>query len=197
MSRLKEAEKLLKDLGIPKQYNSDLMRYAFLALLNIDDRSEWEESSNTKLLRLHDIFAYIKDFFEIRYAENSRETLRKRVIHVFEHAQIVVKNIDDPSRPTNSGKTNYSITKEALLVIQSYGLPQYQKELKNFSNTFELLSEQYAKKRDMHKIPLTIEGKEFILSSGSHTTMAASTAGRAGICSCKNSIEPGQSINVY
>jgi hypothetical protein len=75
MSRLKEAEKLLRDLGIPKQYNSGLMQYAFLALLNIDDRSEWKESSNTKLLRLHDIFAYIKEIFEINYAENSRETL--------------------------------------------------------------------------------------------------------------------------
>jgi type II restriction enzyme len=171
MSRLKEAENLLRDLGIPKQYNSGLMRYAFLALLNIDDRSEWKESSNTKLLRLHDIFAYIKEIFEINYAENSRETLRKRVIHVFEHAQIVVKNIDDPSRPTNSGKTNYSITKEALLVIQNYGLPKYEKELENFADRFELLSEQYAKKRDIHKIPLFIEGKELILSAGSHNQL--------------------------
>jgi len=171
MSRLEESKILLEDLGVPTQYNSDLMRYAFLCLLNMDDSTNWKQSTNIKLLRLHDMFVYIKDTFGVEYAENSRETLRKRVIKVLEQSNIVVKNLDDATRPTNSGKTNYSITKEALLVISSFGEVIYNDRLKEFSEKFNLLSDQYAKRRDIHKIPLLVEGKEFMLSAGSHNTL--------------------------
>jgi len=171
MSRLDESENLLQDLGIPTQYNSKLMRYAFLTLLDIDDNSKWSKSTNQKLLRLHDIFKYIKEVFDIEYAENSRETLRKRVVKVLEQSHIVIKNADDASRPTNSGNTNYSISKEALLVIKSYGTQEYSNLLNKFRENFNLLSEQYAKRRDIHKIPLIIDDKKFLLSSGSHNQL--------------------------
>ena len=147
------------------------MQYAFLALLDIGDTSSWDEATNEKLLRLHDIFSYIQNTFDKTYAENSRETLRKRVVKVFEQAHIALRNIDDPSRSTNSGKTNYSISDEALRVIQSYGTPNYEALLEEFKNNFVTLSEQYVKKRDLYKIPLVIDGKEFILSSGSHNQL--------------------------
>lgn len=171
MSRLEESEKLLQDLGLPTQYNSKLMGYAFLTLLNMDNKTNWSASSNQKLLRLHDIFKYIKDEFSVEYAENSRETLRKRVVKVLEQSHIVVKNADDASRPTNSGNTNYSITNEALLVIRSYKTSKYPNLLNEFRENFDLLSEQYAKRRDMHKIPLVVNDKEFLLSSGSHNQL--------------------------
>ncbi len=171
MSRLQEAKELLTDLGIPKQYNNDLMRYAFLALLDLADSSSWSEATNEKLLRLHDIFGYIKEVFGVTYAENSRETLRKRVVKVFEQAHIVIRNVDKPTRPTNSGKTNYSISPEALEVIESYGSAKYSQKLESFRNNFTALSEQYAKRRDLHKIPLTVNGKVFTLSPGSHNRL--------------------------
>ncbi len=171
MSRLKDSKVLLSDLGIPDQYNSDLMRYAFLALLDIHDRSSWSMATNHKLMRLHDIFGYIKEVFGVEYAENSRETLRKRVAKVFEQAHIALRNIDDPSRPTNSGKTNYSISSEALTVIKSFGSNQYEKLLSDFKSKYLTLADQYAKTRDMHKIPLLVEGKEFSLSAGSHNQL--------------------------
>lgn len=171
MSCLKEAELLLIDLGVPNQYNNKLMTYAFLALLNIHENSNWSEATNQQLLRLHDIFAYIKESFGVQYAENSRETLRKRVIKVLEQAHVVIRNIDDPSRPTNSGKTNYSITPVALKVIQSYNTHKYNNLLQEFRANFDLLAEQYAKKRDLHKIPLVIDGEEFTLSSGLHNEL--------------------------
>lgn len=171
MSCLKEAELLLTDLGVPNQYNNKLMTYAFLALLNIHENSNWSEATSQQLLRLHDIFAYIKESFGVEYAENSRETLRKRVIKVLEQAHVVVRNIDDPSRPTNSGKTNYSITPVALKVIQSYNTHKYDNLRQEFRANFDLLAEQYAKKRNLHKIPLVIDGKEFTLSSGLHNEL--------------------------
>ncbi|MBD3842525.1 MAG: restriction endonuclease [Campylobacterales bacterium] len=173
MSRLTDAEKILSDLGVPDQYNNDLMRYAFLALLDLNDGSSWSEATNNKRMRLHDIFGYIKDVFNVEYAENSRETLRKRVIKVFEQAHIALRNTDDPSRPTNSGKTNYKISNAALTVIKSFGSDTYQTYLEEFRDQFDILSEQYAKKRDLHKIPLVIDGEEFSLSAGSHNQLQA------------------------
>lgn len=173
MSRLTDAEKILSDLGVPDQYNNDLMRYAFLALLDLNDGSSWSEATNNKRMRLHDIFGYIKDVFNVAYAENSRETLRKRVIKVFEQAHIALRNTDDPSRPTNSGKTNYKISNAALTVIKSFRSDTYQIYLEEFRDQFDILSEQYAKKRDLHKIPLVIDGEEFSLSAGSHNQLQA------------------------
>ena len=171
MSRLDDAKVILHDLGVPDQYNNDLMRYAFLALLDLNDNSPWEEATNNKLMRLHDIFAYLQNTFDKTYAENSRETLRKRVIRVFEQAHIALRNIDDLSRPTTSGKTNYSISAVTLAIIKSYGSDEYIVLLEQFKNDYHILSEQYAKKRDLHKIPLVIEGKEFALSAGSHNQL--------------------------
>ena len=173
MSRLNDAKQILHNLGVPDQYNSDLMRYAFLALLDLKDTSPWCEASNHKLMRLHDIFGYIKEVFDVEYAENSRETLRKRVVKVFEQAHIALRNSDDPSRSTNSGKTNYKISNVVLAVIKSYGSDEYAVQLKAFKEQFETLVDQYAKKRDLHKIPLVIDGEEFSLSAGSHNQLQA------------------------
>ena len=171
MSRLNDAKEILQDLGVPDQYNNDLMRYAFLALLDLNDDSAWDKATNNKLMRLHDIFGYITEAFSVTYAENSRETLRKRVIKVFEQAHIALRNRDDHTRPTNSGNTNYSISDETLVVIRSYGSDGYAVLLDHFKDKFEILSDQYAKKRDLHKIPLVIDGKEFTLSAGSHNQL--------------------------
>ncbi len=42
-----------------------------------------------------------------RYAENSRETVRRQTVHQFVEAGLILPNPDDPRRPTNSGKTVY------------------------------------------------------------------------------------------
>jgi hypothetical protein len=114
---------------------------------------------------------YIKEVFDKEYAENSRETLRKRVIRVFEQATIIVRNLDDPTRATNSGKTNYSVTKEALQVIQNFGQKNYDTLLEEFITQNGSLAAKYARTRDLHRIPLTIEGKELSLSSGEHNQL--------------------------
>jgi type II restriction enzyme len=82
-----------------------------------------------------------------------------------------LRNTDDPSRPTNSGKTNYKISNAALSVIKSFGSDTYLTYLEEFKDQFDILSEQYAKKRDLHKIPLVIDGEEYNLSAGSHNQL--------------------------
>lgn len=171
MSNLKISEQILKDLGVPDQYNSELMRLSFLTLLNMNDSTHWALASNNQLLRIHDVMVYIKRVFDKEYAENSRETLRKRVMRVLEQATVIVRNLDDSTRPTNSGKTNYSITLESLKVIRSFGQKQYEVFLKEFIAENGSLAVKYARVRELHRIPLIIEGKELTLSSGDHNQL--------------------------
>jgi hypothetical protein len=44
------------------------------------------------------------------YAENTRETVRRQVIHQFEQARIVDRNPDEPGLATNSPRTHYALS---------------------------------------------------------------------------------------
>lgn len=173
MPNLDTAKQILKDIGVPDNYNNELMRLTFLTLLGLTNTNEWSSSNNTCSYRIHDVLENIKYTFDKVYAENSRETLRKRVMRVLEQCMVIVRNADDLTRPTNSGKTNYSITNEYLEVIKSYGTTDYQTLVENFLKNHGNLSEQYAKKRDIYRVPITIYGEEYTFSSGTHNELQA------------------------
>ncbi len=171
MSNTEIAKMILKETGIPEIYVNDLMALTFLTLLGLNDTDEWSKASISGLYRIHDVIENIRITFDKDYAENSRETLRKRVMRVLEQSMIIVRNIDDLTRPTNSGKTNYSITEDYLKVVKMYDTVYYDLLLKEFLDNHGHLAEQYAKKRDMHKIPLVVDGQTYSLSSGEHNQL--------------------------
>jgi hypothetical protein len=107
-------------LGLPRQQRNDRSALTLLALLNMKRSSRWSKAT-TVLLRVHDILLFAKSEYDKTYAENSRETFRRQTLHQFEQAGLVIRNPDDPNRPTNSGKTVYAISPEALYCIQAFG----------------------------------------------------------------------------
>jgi type II restriction enzyme len=171
--KVEEAINLLTKFNIPKMYLNDAMGVSLLALLNLNSTLNWNKSEN-KMMRIHDIIEYVNKTFIKTFAENSREQIRKRVIRVLEQSAIVERNPDDPTRATNSGKTVYQITKEALDIIKVYQTKQFDVKLEQFFKNHTSLKEQYAKKRDLHRIPLVIDGEEFTLSSGTHNELQVS-----------------------
>lgn len=149
------------------------MALSFLSLLVLDSDTKYNVA-NSRLMRIHDILKNISEVFSIDYAENSRETVRKRVLKVLEQAALIEKNPDDPTRPTNSGKTVYRVTDEALDIVQVYKANNFDQKLEKFFENHISLKEQYAKKRELHRIPLVIDGKELTLSSGKHNELQVS-----------------------
>ena len=105
MSKLEEAKEILKEIGMPKSQQSDLCAYTLLALLQLEENEEWKKASN-EYIRIHDIMEFIKEKYNIAYAENSRETFRKQALHHFRIAAI----IEDNEKPTNSPNYRYRIT---------------------------------------------------------------------------------------
>src|SRR5436190_22499697 len=96
----------------------------------------------------------IKQRYGREYAENSRETIRRRVLHQFEQAGIVIQNADDPTRPTNSGLNNYMLSDLVLDIVRSYGSSKWKAKVKNFIDLQCRLLDVYQIVREQTKIPL-------------------------------------------
>ena len=171
--RIQDTQELLRKFNIPELYVNDLMALSFLSLLMLDSDKKYNAASS-RMMRIHDILKNISDVFNVDYAENSRETVRKRVIRVLEQSALIERNPDDPTRPTNSGKTVYQVTDEALEIVKKYQTKEFNKKVEQFFENHTSLKEQYAKKRELHRIPLVIDGEEFTLSSGTHNELQVS-----------------------
>ena len=163
MDKLKTIKILLEKLGMPKEQQSDLCCYAILAMANIGPSDKWNKATN-EWTRIHDIIGFIKEKYMITYAENSRETFRKQAIHHFRTAAL----IEDNGRATNSPNFRYRLTKEVLDVIKD--LPN-EKLINSFLSKHEKLIDTYASKKEMTKMPVKINGKNFTFSTGSHNEL--------------------------
>lgn len=171
MGKIEQAQEILESLGLPSAQRNEVSALTLLALAQLSERSAWKNASNP-MLRVHDILIEIKQRYGREYAENSRETIRRRVLHQLEQAGIVIQNADDPTRPTNSGLNNYMLTGLALDMLRSYGSPAWNKKRKAFLDGQGRLLDLYQKNREQNKIPLQVaDGTTYKLSPGKHNQL--------------------------
>ncbi|MCC5846573.1 MAG: hypothetical protein JJU29_00655 [Verrucomicrobia bacterium] len=98
----------------PKQRN-DTAAYTLLALLDLQADAPWANAQ--ALLRgITPIIEFIAETYGNRYAPNTRETIRDDAVKFFVEEGLLLRNPDDPNRPTNSGKTANQI--EPHLVVR-------------------------------------------------------------------------------
>jgi adenine-specific DNA-methyltransferase len=171
MGKIEQAQEILEALGLPSAQQNEISALTLLALAQLSEKSTWKDTANP-MLRVHDILVEIKQRYGREYAENSRETIRRRVLHQFEQAGIVLRNADDPMRPTNSGLNNYMLSDLALDVVRSYGGSRWKAQVRNFINQQGRLLDVYQKAKEHTKIPLQVaEGKIYKLSPGKHNKL--------------------------
>lgn len=180
MGKIEQAQEILDALGLPSAQKNEISALTLLALAQLSERSAWKNASNP-MLRVHDILIEIKQRYGREYAENSRETIRRKVLHQFEQAGIVIQNADDPTRPTNSGLNNYMLTDLALDVIRTYGSSTWDKKQKLFLEKQGRLFELYQKSREQNKIPLRVtDGITYKLSPGKHNELQSAIVSEFG-----------------
>lgn len=171
MPKVDEAISILKALGLPKP--SAKAAYTLLALANMNERKSWR-SAEGRLMRIHDIIGGIRSVFKVGYAENTREDFRKQVLKPFEHARVVDRNPDDPTRPTTSPLNCYVLTEDALRVAKSYGTSRFDKEVSVFTKAHGRLSVAYAAIKERHLVPVTLpSGDQLTLTPGKHNALQA------------------------
>lgn len=166
MSKLEEAKNILYQLKVPQKQQSDLCGYVILAMANIKENDEWKNASN-EWIRIHDVITYIREFYEISYAENSRETFRKQAMHHFRNAAF----IEDNGKATNSPNYKYRLTDEMLSIVKLYQSSYWESAKEEFLKSHENLIDIYQSKKIMQKMPVKINGADFTFSPGKHNKL--------------------------
>ena len=165
------ALEVLTDLGMPRAQRNERSALCLLALLNVTPGKSWSEAESP-LMGITPIMDWAKQSYEKKYAPNTRETFRRQTMHQFVQAGIVLYNPDDPSRPVNSPHAVYQIEAECLSLLRCYGKETYRRRIADYLVKRESLTAQYAKRREMQMIPLSVPGAtEVQLSPGAHSEL--------------------------
>ena len=174
MSKLEEAQEILKALGLPPAQYNEMAALTFLAVCNIKENDSWANATRQSLGVTKGIMTFVNDNYGKSYAPNTRETFRRQVLHQFVQARVVDYNPDKPDLPVNSPNAHYALTKEVLEVVKTYKTKNWNKALKSFIDTVGKLSEVYLKERELNQIPVTLQNGETIkLSAGKHNEVQA------------------------
>lgn len=166
MSKINEARAILAELNVPEKQQTDLCCFVLLAMSNIKESDLWSSAEN-EWVRIHDVLVFTREFYNVDYAENSRETFRKQAIHHFRNAAF----IEDNGKATNSPNYRYRLTCEFLSLIKCYGTDLWAQKKADFLACHESLVSIYASKRTMQKMPVIINGADFNFSPGKHNKL--------------------------
>jgi type II restriction enzyme len=174
MQKIKEAQEILKALGLPPAQSNEMAALTFLAICNIKETDSWASATQRSLGITKGIMTFVNENYGKSYAPNTRETFRRQVLHQFVQARVVDYNPDKPDLPVNSPNAHYALTKEVLVVVKTYKTKKWDKTLKKFIATVGKLSDVYLKKKELYQIPVTLPTGETIkLSAGKHNEVQA------------------------
>lgn len=149
----------------PKQRN-EIAAYTLLALLDLKADVLWSEAQ-APLCGITPIIDFIATAYGVRYAPNTRETIRDDAVKFFVEAGLLLRNPDDPNRPTNSGKTVYQIEPTALALLRKFGTSEWLPGLEQYLASREAIKHEIVRKRVLARVPVTLpDGSQVALSPG-------------------------------
>jgi hypothetical protein len=106
--RLEEAMEALTALQFGPKQRNEVAAYTLLALLDLGPEKTWGDVQRP-LRGITPIIDFIAVSYGLRYAPNTRETIRDEAVKFFVEAGLLLRNPDKPDRPTNSGNTVYQV----------------------------------------------------------------------------------------
>lgn len=164
--RLAEAIEALTDLQFAPKQRNEIAAYTLLALLDLDPKKPWHEAENP-LRGITPIIDFIASGYGVRYAPNTRETIRDDAVKFFVEAGLVLRNPDKLDRPTNSGKTVYQVEPTALALFRLFGTQRWPTALKSYLSNVEGITREIIRHRELTRVPVTLtSGKKVSLSPG-------------------------------
>lgn len=164
--KIEETREFLQMIGMPKAQQADICCYVILAMAGVKPDMSWSETTN-EWIRIHDIIQFVNTFYDMSYAENSRETFRKQALHRFRTAAL----IEDNGKATNSPNYRYRLTEETVEMLRTIGTPAWKTSVKRFLYYHEKLIDLYASKKKMTIMPVNINGESFKFSTGKHNEL--------------------------
>src|SRR5581483_9259481 len=153
--KLAEAIQVLADLQFGPKQRNEIAAYSLLALVELRPNLPWADCQ-APLRGITPIIDFIAEAYGVRYAPNTRETIRDEAVKFFVETGLVLRNPDDPNRPTNSGKTAYQIQPSALTLLRSYGTLEWEHRLRIYLETRQAIKDEINRKRTVARIPVTL-----------------------------------------
>lgn len=165
-TKIQEARTILEELNFDAERSNQRSALVLLALADVGPTASWADASNP-MRKTTEIMNWIEEQYEVSYAPNTRETIRRFTLHQFIEAGFVVENPDEPSRPINSPKWCYQLTEAAIEVLQTIGTARKDEAVADYLTELPGLLAQYKAARDLEKIPVKLpDGSTVALSPG-------------------------------
>jgi hypothetical protein len=169
MNKIKEAKTILKELGLPKAQQNEMSALTLLALCGIKNADAWKDAQRSSLKVTKGVMAFMTKHYKRRYAPNTRETVRRQILHQFVQARLADYNPDNPQLPVNSPNAHYALSKPALEVIRTFGTKKWNSSVTILKAEVGELKKRYIKDRNLILIPLKLsDGTIIHLSPGKH-----------------------------
>jgi len=164
--KLEDAMTILRALGFGPRQSNEVAGYVLLAMLDLGRRTDWKDAADP-LRGITPIIDFVADKYRLRYAPNARETIRDEAVKYFVEEGLLVKNPDNPARPTNSGKTVYQIEQAALRLCRQFKTPQWDGALERYLAAREEIKRELQRARELARIPVRLpDGGQITLSPG-------------------------------
>src|SRR5579863_4504935 len=103
-NKLASAIEILRLLGFGSRQRNEAAGHTLLALLDLKPYEPWTRAA-APFRGITPIIKFIREEYGLAYAPNTRETIRDEAVKHFAEFGLIIRNPDDPNRPTNSGKT--------------------------------------------------------------------------------------------
>jgi hypothetical protein len=153
-------------MGFGLRQSNEVAGYVLLAMLDLGPYDLWQNAQDP-LRGITPIIDFVATKYRIRYAPNTRETIRDEAVKYFVQEGLLARNPDDPRRPTNSGKTVYQIEPTALRLCRTFKTDAWDSALKRYLAAKDDIKRDLQRARDIARIPVRLpSGKEITLSPG-------------------------------
>lgn len=163
-ARLSEANEALRALGFAGRQANEIAALTLLALLDLGPSAPWNAARNPSL-GITQIITRIRELYRVSYAPNTRETIRDEAVKYFAAAGLLLRNADNPARPTTSAKTVYQIEPTALALFQTFGTLDWSPKLRDYLAAAGALRLEIGRLRTLARIPVTLPGGKVIALS--------------------------------
>lgn len=135
-------------------------------MLNLAPKATWADAQ-APLRGLKGINTFVAEAYGRKFAENTRETIRDDAVKFFVEHGLLLRNPDQPDRPTNSGKTVYQIEESALRLLRLLGRPAWPRALARYLDARAVLRSELQQKRNLARVPVSLpDGSQVSLSPG-------------------------------
>ena len=164
--KLREAMEVLASLGFAPKQSNITAAYTFLALLDLAADAPWSAASNP-LRGITPIIEFIAIAYGVKYAPNTRETIRDEAVKYFVEAGLLLRNPDNPGRATNSGLTVYQVEPTALALVRTEGTNLWPAQYRDYLSNRAEIRRTIERERSLARIPVKLpSGKTVTLSPG-------------------------------